>query len=111
MEQVKLKELKDDAIINVKVNKTYYQMCKAALFLSFKELNDHSKDSENFIKSIVSKDYKDMTDKERTFYTLTLLVGEIEKQAQQENLFNEKEMSKEDLEKQISQKILKSNED
>ena len=112
METVKVQELKDDAIVNVKVNKTYYQMCKAALFLSFKELYDNSKSSEDFIKSVVSKEYKDMTDKERTFYTLTLLVGEIEKQATQENLFDQKEMSKEDLEKKLADKIsLKSNED
>lgn len=111
METVKVQELKDDAIINVKVNKTYYQMCKAALFLSFKELYDNSQDSESFIKSVVSKEYKDMSDKERTFYTLTLLVGEIEKQATAEKLFNEKDMSKEDLEKKLLNKISKSSED
>ncbi len=40
MENKKVKELKDDAILEVKVNKTYYQMCKASVFTVFKELYD-----------------------------------------------------------------------
>ena len=31
MEVKKVKEMKDDALLDVKVNKTYYQMAKAAL--------------------------------------------------------------------------------
>ena len=110
MENQKIKELKDDAVFDIKVNKTYYLMSKAALFMTFKEIYDNSGSSENFIKSIVSKQYEDMTDKERTFYTLTLLVGEIEKQALANNAFIEKDMSIEDLKKQLDDKV-KSNED
>ena len=36
-----------------------------------------------------------MSEQERNFYTLTLLVGEIEKQAIQNNAFIEKEYSQE----------------
>jgi hypothetical protein len=32
MEKVKVKELKDDASLNIPVNKSYYLMVKAALF-------------------------------------------------------------------------------
>tara|TARA_R110000803_G_scaffold18556_2_gene49351 strand:- start:120 stop:455 length:336 start_codon:yes stop_codon:yes gene_type:complete len=111
MESVKSRELKDDAILNVKVNKTFYLMCKSALFTSFKEIQGDSKNAEEFIKNLVSKKYEEMTDKERTFYTITLLVGEIEKQAVETNSFIEKEHSLEDLKKDLEANISKSNED
>jgi len=108
MSSKKIKELKDDAILNVKVNKTYYHMCKAAIFIVFKEIYDNSKNSDDFVKSIISKDYNDMSDNERLFYTLTLLVGEIEKQALENDAFIEKELDvekvKEDLDKVESSK-------
>ena len=62
---------------------------------------------DEFVKSIVSKEYKDMDNTERTFYTLTLLVGEIEKQAVEKNAYDEKEI---DLSK-LKQDAEKSNED
>lgn len=79
-------------------------MSKSALFSIFKDLYDNSKgDSEEFVKSIVSKKYEDMSEQERNFYTLTLLVGEIEKQAIQNNAFIEKEYSQEELKEKLSQ--------
>jgi len=54
------------------------------------------------------KEYKDMTDKERLFYTLTLLVGEIEKQALSNNAFIEKELDLETLKQELA---AKANED
>ncbi len=36
--------------------------------------------------------YEDMNDFERSFYTTTLLLAEIERQAQQNNLYDEKEI-------------------
>ena len=35
MKSIKTRELKDDAILDIKVNKTFYLMTKAALFHSF----------------------------------------------------------------------------
>lgn len=103
MESAKVKELKDDAILNIKVNKTFYLMTKSALFSAFKTVYDDSKiSSEEFVKALVSKDYKDMSEQERNFYTLTLLVGEIEKQAVENNLFEEKEYSQEELKEKLS---------
>ena len=67
-------------------------ICVAAIFIVFKEIYDNSKSSDDFVKSIVSKDYNDMSDNERLFYTLTLLVGEIEKQALENDAFIEKEL-------------------
>jgi hypothetical protein len=111
MKSVKTKELKDDAILNIKVNKTFYLMSKAALFNSFTGLHNPDMKPDEFVKSIVSKEYKDMDNTERTFYTLTLLVGEIEKQASETKSFIEKEMSEEELAKALSKSATKSNED
>ena len=55
MESVKAKELKDDAIINVKVNKTFYMMSKAALLVLFGEVNKEKNNADNFIKNLISK--------------------------------------------------------
>ena len=110
MKEQKIKELKDDALLNVKVNKTYYMMCKASIFVVFKELHDNSEQSDEFIKSILNKEYTDMNDKERLFYTLTLLVGEIEKQAIENNMFIEKDIDTSKVKEEL-EKISKPSED
>jgi len=104
MDPIKAKEMKDDAILDIKVNKTFYLMSKSALFSIFKDLYDNSKGtSEEFVKSIIAKNYEEMSEQERNFYTLTLLVGEIEKQALENNSFIEKEYSEEELKEKLSQ--------
>lgn len=109
--KVKAKEMKDDAILDIKVNKTFYLMSKSSLFVVFSELySDKTVKSEDFVKSIISKKYEDMSEKERLFYTLTLLVGEIEKQALDAKAFTEKEYTEEELKKQL-QGMSNSNED
>ena len=53
-----------------------------------------------------------MNDEERTFYTLSLLVGEIEKQAIETNSFIEKDISEKDLADAVALRASKkSNED
>ena len=111
MKSIKTRELKDDAILDIKVNKTFYLMTKAALFHSFTGLHNPDIKPEEFVKSVISKEYKEMNDTERTFYTLTLLVGEIEKQASETKSFIEKEMSEEDLKKALNKQVSNSNED
>tara|TARA_B110000858_G_C17408275_1_gene295549 strand:+ start:150 stop:482 length:333 start_codon:yes stop_codon:yes gene_type:complete len=110
MESVKAKELKDDAIINVKVNKTFYMMSKAALLVLFGEVNKEKNNADTFIKNLISKKYEEMSDKERIFYTLTLLIGEIEKQAADTDQLQEKEIDVEKLKSELN-KASKSNED
>ena len=93
MENQKVKELKDDVIIDIKVNKSFYLMSKAALLTILSEITDPSeKDMQTFIKNLVSKDYKDMNDKERSFYTVALLIAEIEKQAKETDNLADKEI-------------------
>lgn len=88
---IKVKELKDDALVTIQVNKTYYLMAKAASFYILQQLNVQEK-GDAYFKEIITKNYEDLNDAERTFYTLILLLAEIEQQAQQANLYNEKEI-------------------
>jgi hypothetical protein len=88
---IKLKEMKDDAIITIQVNKTYYLMAKAASFVVLHGMDINEK-GEEYFKDIITKDYKDLDDKQKTFYTLVLLLSEIEKKATEEKLYVEKEV-------------------
>ena len=88
---IKVKELKDNALITIQVNKSYYLMAKAASFYILQQLNVQEK-GDAYFKEIITKNYEDLNDAERTFYTLILLLAEIEQQAQQANLYNEKEI-------------------
>lgn len=87
---IKVKELKDDAIIEVKVNKNYYLMVKAVLLHLVGTITAEDKDA--YIKEAISKEYKDLDETQRSFYTLSLLLAEIEKVAKDKELFVEKEV-------------------
>ena len=102
-ESVKVKELQDDAILDIKVNKSFYMMVKASLFVIFKELQEQNTEkTEDILKAVINQNYTDLNDKQRVFYTLTLIVAEMERQAQLNNLTVEKEISEEMLKKDIS---------
>ena len=83
---IKMKELKDDAVLEIKVNKAYYNMLKASLLYLFNLEEDPVKRQEA-IKNSMSKEYQDLTDYERTFRTVTLALAEIENVAKKEDLF------------------------
>jgi len=88
---INVKELKDDALIDVKVNKSYYLMLKSTLFFIFQQETEASKREESLIK-IKAGNYADMNEYEKSFYTITLILAEIEKQASSNKLFDEKEI-------------------
>ena len=88
---IRAKELKDDAIINISVNKSFYLMAKAASFTILQEMNIEEKGDEYF-KNIITTKYEDLDDLQRTFYTIILVLAEIEKQATNNSLFEEKEL-------------------
>ena len=88
---VKVKELKDDALVDIKVNKNYYLMMKATLFHLFQSIKDDNEREES-LKKIMEGKYEDMNDWERSFYTITLFLSEVEKQAKDNNLYDEKEI-------------------
>ena len=76
-------------------------MVKASLLTMLTELNsENPKDASVFMKNLVSKKYEELDPKERIFYTLTLLVGEIEKQASENDQFIEKEIDLESIVKE-----------
>jgi hypothetical protein len=88
---VKVKELKDDALVKVEVNKNYYLMMKSTLFYLFLQKTDE-KEREEAIKKVMSGKFEDMDDWERSFHTITLFLAEVEKQASTNNLYDEKEI-------------------
>jgi hypothetical protein len=90
---IKVKELKDDAMLDVKVNKSYYMMAKAASYTILKGMNIPDKENgDEYFKKIMNDKYENLDDNQRAFYTIVLLLAEIEKQATENNLFIEKEI-------------------
>lgn len=87
---IKVKEIKDDAVIEIKVNKAYYLMAKAVSLYLFKQMPEA--DRENYIKDSINKDYKDLDELQRAFRTITLLLIEIETSATENNLYKENEV-------------------
>lgn len=88
---IKIKELKDDALIDVKINKNFYIMVKNALYHLF-TMEQDPKVKEESLKRIKEISYDEMNNYEKTFYTLTLLIAEIERVATAENFYEEKEI-------------------
>jgi hypothetical protein len=89
---IKVKELKDDVIIDVKVNKTYYMMLKASLFFLFQNSSMTDAEREESLKNIAEKDYPELNEYEKTFQTITRIIGEIEKIATENDMYEEKEI-------------------
>lgn len=81
-------EMKDDALLDIKVNKSYYFMVKATAFYLFNHIPEG--DKELLLKEVTEKKYEDLNEWQRAFYTLTLLLAEIEKQAKETNSYTDK---------------------
>jgi hypothetical protein len=89
---VKVKELKDDILIDVQVNKGYYLMLKSTLFFIFQNMApDDVKREESLIK-IKSGKYEEMNEFEKAFYTISLMLAEIEQKAINSDNIVEKEV-------------------
>jgi len=88
---VKVKELKQDTIIDIKVNDNFYKMLKHVLFYLFNQVPDPVKRDES-LKKIMGGKYEEMNDLERSFYTITVLLAEIEKVAKENALYDEKDI-------------------
>ena len=88
---VKVKQLKEDAVIDVKVNKSYYFMVKEALHFLFNAIPDEKQRAEAFMK-LPEMEYEKMQPVQRSFFTLSLMLAEIERVAQEENLFDESDV-------------------
>jgi hypothetical protein len=77
---IEVKELKDDSIIDIKVNKNFYLMCKNASYTILTEMIKINS-SEEYVKDCITKSYDQLDDHQKCFYTLALLLAEIETQA------------------------------
>jgi hypothetical protein len=86
---VKLKELKDDALIDVQVNKSYYFMVKLELFNAVERIISENPEEAKDLENIITKKYDELSVLQRTIYTLSLLVAEIERVATEKDLFVE----------------------
>jgi hypothetical protein len=86
-----IKEIKDDAVINIQVNKAYYLMVKALSLQLF--LNVSVDDKDAYLKQLLTQEYKDLDENQRSLYTVILLLAEIETQATTQNLYEEKEIT------------------
>ena len=89
----KVKEIKDGALIEIKLNKTFYLMLKKTLLYVFKQETDNDKITE-LIKKVTDKnsDNEEHTEQEFAFKTLFLLLAEIEAKAEKTNQFEEKNL-------------------
>ena len=88
---VKIKEIKNDAMINITVNKNFYLMVKELAYYLFTSQEDNVK-LEEALKNMTTKEYSDLTTYERAFFTTTLLITEIERVAKKDSLYDEKEI-------------------
>jgi hypothetical protein len=90
---ITVKELKDDALVSVQVNKAYYFMMKNTLFYLFNQIQAQGKEeAEKSIETIQAADYSKMSQVEQAFYTTTLMISEIERLSVEQKLFDEKEV-------------------
>jgi hypothetical protein len=87
---IKVKEIKSDAKINITVNRNFYMMSKALSFYLFQEIG--KKQNDEYFKEIMTKSYADLDDLQRSFYTVALLLAEIESQAKDSDQLDEKEV-------------------
>ncbi len=73
-----VQQIKDDALLDVKVNKTYYLMVKNLSLYLFSSIPEKERNAK--IANLKEKTYEEMDDTEKSFYTIALLIYEIEKQ-------------------------------
>jgi hypothetical protein len=88
---IKVKELQDDALIDIQVNKAYYMMLKGTLHFLFNLVKDEQKRAAA-LKVIMEGDYVKMDTYQRSFYTVSLMLAEIERVAKEKNIFEEKDV-------------------
>lgn len=89
---IKVKELKDDVTVDIKVNKAFYLMVKNVSLYLFKQMPKEEVERENALKKIMEDKYENLDEVQKAFYTITLLLAEIEIQAKNNNLYEEKEV-------------------
>jgi len=87
---IKVKEMSETAIVSIKVNRSFYYMTKGLSFYLFMLID--VPDKEAYLKDTLTKAYEDLDDLQKSFYTVALLLGEIEKETVAQGHFIEKDM-------------------
>jgi len=87
---INVKEIKKDSIIEVKVNTNYYMMLKNTLYYIFNQFPAEQK--EESLKKITTGDYAGMNEIERAFFTLSIMVAEIERVAKEQKVYEDKQV-------------------
>ena len=88
---IKVKEIKDDAVVSIKINKSFYMMTKGLSFYIYQTIGKENQ-TDDYFKEIMTKSYADLDDLQRSFYTVALLLAEMESQFKTENLYVEKDV-------------------
>ena len=70
-------------------------MVKDLMFYLHSQMSEDEEEKEKSLKKIMEGEYKDLDHLERSFYTTTLLLAEIESQAEKNKLFKEIELPEE----------------
>ena len=103
---LKVKDLKEDAMMDIKVNRSFYLMAKAASYTILQSMGiQEMKNGDEYFKKVMNEKYEDLDDTQRAFYTIILLLAEIEKQATENNLYVEKEILEPEDEGYVEPKI------
>ena len=103
---LKVKELKEDAMMDIKVNRSFYLMAKAASYTILQSMGiQEMKNGDEYFKKVMNEKYEDLDDTQRAFYTIILLLAEIEKQATENDLYVEKEILEPEDEGYVEPKI------
>jgi hypothetical protein len=87
---IKVKEIKQDAILDIKVNKAYYIMVKECLVSIYGKLNPDKETVEKIAKG--SEHYDKLSSEERSIYIMSLLISEIERQAELTGNYDDREI-------------------
>lgn len=90
---VKIREIKDDALITITLNKNFYLMLKSVMLYIFKQEPDQEK-YEGLIKKVMSSEHENEphTEHESAFKTMLILLAEIERMAGEQDSFNTREI-------------------
>ena len=89
---MKVKQIKEGAEAEIKVNKNFYLMCKNILLFLFQEYSPDDTNRQESLEKITKGKYEDMNDFEKSFFTISILIGEMEKNFIAEGHSEEKEM-------------------
>jgi menaquinone-dependent protoporphyrinogen IX oxidase len=81
-------------------------MAKAASYTILQSMGiQEMKNGDEYFKKVMNEKYEDLDDTQRAFYTIILLLAEIEKQATENNLYVEKEILEPEDEGYVEPKI------